>query len=495
MSKQLSRPPRTMRRATSTIITAIVGITGMMGIALLVAGSSMGQMPPTKTPTQTPTLLTPAEGSTDSGSGDPSDAGELAEVDQRESSPGITDAMWDQSQEGDPNSDAVTVSAGEPVDLGFLNAGTLPQSVEQLKAMQTHVSQLAERVKAATVNINMGMGQGTGVIVSSDGIILTAAHVIGGPRRIALITFQDGSRARARTLGVEVGKDSGMLKIFDMIEAEPTEAAVEAAEETPVVGMKADDEEKPEATTPDESKGESEGQSKDQSEQSPELPLADPALKKKPAKANSDVIAEAFQDEDLPAFPWLDLGVSQTLNDGQWVMAIGHPGGLDEDRGMVVRVGRLINRRDDAMRSDCTLVGGDSGGPLVDMDGNVVGIHSRIGTRLQDNVHVPVDVFSETWDELIKGYRIGERGRLGVSVTSDSNVVSRVTKDGPAEIAGIETGDRIVSVDGNPVEDRKQLGRELTGRYPFERVKLGIRRGSRELTLEVVLSETRGRRR
>ena len=121
---------------------------------------------------------------------------------------------WNETDENEET------AAGEG-SLGFLETGELPQSVDQLRAMQVRFKSLAEQVKNATVSITMRNGQGTGVLVSSDGVILTAAHVIGRPRRGALITFRDGRRARAVTLGVEAGKDSGMLKIMEMIEDEP----------------------------------------------------------------------------------------------------------------------------------------------------------------------------------------------------------------------------------------------------------------------------------
>ena len=111
-----------------------------------------------------------------------------------------------------------------------METGELPQSVDQLRAMQVRFKSLAEQVKNATVSIRMRNGQGTGVLVSSDGVILTAAHVIGRPRRGAVITFRDGQRASAVTLGVEAGKDSGMLKIMEMIEDAPDTESNESDE-------------------------------------------------------------------------------------------------------------------------------------------------------------------------------------------------------------------------------------------------------------------------
>ncbi len=383
-----------------------------------------------------------------------------------------------------------TDAATEPVSLAFLNEGKNPKSLAQLRAMQDHVREVSERVKEATVNINLGVGQGTGVLVSSDGIILTAAHVIERPLKVALITFSDGSQARARTLGVETGKDSGMLKIFDVIDpsesedGEPTEEvesdeAKEASGENEAEGEPDDETDQP--------KSEEDGADEKDTDDDPESLL----LKNdEQDEEEVDVVAAAFKENDLPFFPYLDLGVSEDLKDGQWVIAVGHPGGLDEKRGMVVRVGRIINQLDAAVRTDCTLVGGDSGGPLVDMDGNLVAIHSRIGSRLHDNLHVPVDVFSDTWDMLIRGYKIGEAGKLGVSISPRSTLVSDLAEGGPAARAGIEVGDIITAIGDEPVADRGDIGSALSDRYPYEKVKVTVKRGSKEVELEVRLGES-----
>ena len=96
----------------------------------------------------------------------------------------------DSSQESAEDSDTQEddtedVSTG----LDFLNAGTAPSSLDQLRAMEAHVARLTEDVSPATVNIRVGQGQGSGVVISSDGYILTAAHVIGTPGQTAIVTF------------------------------------------------------------------------------------------------------------------------------------------------------------------------------------------------------------------------------------------------------------------------------------------------------------------
>ena len=372
----------------------------------------------------------------------------------------------------EPDDEEAEVS--QSASLGFLETGELPQSLDQLRAMQVRFKSLAEQVKNATVSITMRSGQGTGVLVSSDGIILTAAHVIGGPRRGALITFRDGQRARAVTLGVETGKDTGMLKIIEMFEDKLESESEEneddiAPGELPAPGESGE-------TDDDEALGDDEEFDQELSDQDTES-----------TGSEKDVIERAFASEGLPNFDYLDVGVSEGLKDGQWVMAVGHPGGLDEKRGMVVRVGRIINQNASALRTDCTLVGGDSGGPLVNMEGNVVAIHSRIGSRIQDNIHVPVDVFLDTWDKLANGFKIGEQGLLGLSVGSDSNIVSDVQKGGPADKAGIQVGDILSGIGTRNVNNKRSLALALRGRFPFEKLQIRVIRGSQKIDLKAML--------
>ncbi|HJN12109.1 MAG TPA: trypsin-like peptidase domain-containing protein [Pirellulaceae bacterium] len=88
---------------------------------------------------------------------------------------------------------------------------------------------------------------------------------------------------------------------------------------------------------------------------------------------------------------------------GDWCLSTGHPGGFQEDRTPPVRVGRIIDVDKDTLRSDCTITGGDSGGPLFDMQGRVIGIHSRISEESTGNLHGPVLAYVEAWEHLKAG--------------------------------------------------------------------------------------------
>ena len=113
-------------------------------------------------------------------------------------------------------------------------------------------------------------------------------------------------------------------------------------------------------------------------------------------------------------FPFVPLGTAKKLKAGQWLVAMGHPGGYREDRPPVVRLGRVLYVQDNNkwFATDCPLINGDSGGPVFDLDGRLIGINSRIGMTLTTNVHVPIDTFEETWDRLAKGEEWGDKKGL-----------------------------------------------------------------------------------
>jgi serine protease Do len=89
----------------------------------------------------------------------------------------------------------------------------VPESVEDLKAIQDHVKTVLAKVMPATVNVRIGMGQGSGVIVTEDGYVLTAGHVSGIPGREVELTFGDGRKVKGKTLGLNRGIDTGLIKI------------------------------------------------------------------------------------------------------------------------------------------------------------------------------------------------------------------------------------------------------------------------------------------
>jgi serine protease Do len=187
-------------------------------------------------------------------------------------------------------------------------------------------------------------------------------------------------------------------------------------------------------------------------------------------------------------YPFVEMGVSKDLKPGQWVVATGHPGGYKKGRSPVVRVGR-IGAVENFIQTDCTLVGGDSGGPLFDMAGRVIAIHSQIGLPIFANLHVPVDVYRESWDPLVKSEVIGAVPYLGVGETNDAPncKISFVTAASPADKAGIKAGDIVIKFGGKQVANYNELVTSLKTKKPRESVPVLVQRGDEYHEVQVKL--------
>ena len=200
-------------------------------------------------------------------------------------------------------------------------------------------------------------------------------------------------------------------------------------------------------------------------------------------------------------WPHVEMGNSSKLKKGQWCLAVGHPTGYKKGRSPVVRLGRVLDSGKVLVRTDCALVGGDSGGPLFDMDGKVIGIHSRIAGPLTANIHVPVDTYRETWDRLAQseawgGGLFGQDNQpyLGVAPDPESKdcKIGEVYPDSPAAKAGLKVNDVVVRFAGKRVGDFDELRSQVLRRRPGERVRIEIQRGDQTVNLDVVVGKRPG---
>ena len=170
----------------------------------------------------------------------------------------------------------------------------------------------------------------------------------------------------------------------------------------------------------------------------------------------------------------------------------------------MVRLGRVLEVRKKYVRTECALVGGDSGGPLFDMHGRVIGIHSRIGRSITANLHVPVDTYRETWARLVKGERwgrtVGPPTRPGpgepefgfqFEPADKACKVREVSKDSPAEKAGLKVGDLIKKLDGKEAATPAGLFEELKKKKPGDEVTFEVQRGQETLMLKVIVGRKR----
>ena len=193
------------------------------------------------------------------------------------------------------------------------------------------------------------------------------------------------------------------------------------------------------------------------------------------------------------------MGDLDQANVGDWVLTLGHPGGFDPKRSLVVRFGRIIRLGPEWVQTDCTLTAGDSGGPLFDMHGKVIGIHSRISESTAENFHVPIRTYRDTWDRLVKAENWGGRrstrpwfGVLGVDHPSGCKLVS-VEEDTPAFKGGVRIGDIITRLNDHEVTDYSTLRRLISETKPGDEVAVKLQRDDKEVSLTVKV-ETRRRR-
>lgn len=279
-------------------------------------------------------------------------------------------------------------------------------SIDAVRAVEQKSISLVPPLVRATVGLSIvgGPGMGSGVIVSEDGLILTAGHVVPAPGKEMRVHFADGKIVKAKALGANKDVDAGMAQITE------------------------------------------EGK-----------------------------------------WPHVKIGKSSDLKKGDWILAIGNPGGVFKERKPPVRIGRVlslpVNRDFPWLRTDATVAPGDSGGPLFNLHGEVVGIHSNISPELTENRHVPTDEYTNRWEELKEGKQTGRlfagpRAQLGIHPEDDDDdvIVGAVVRGSPAEKAGIKKGDIIRRVDGRRVMNSDDVRRKLGLKLPNAEVKLQLDR-------------------
>jgi serine protease Do len=208
--------------------------------------------------------------------------------------------------------------------------------------------------------------------------------------------------------------------------------------------------------------------------------------------------------------PTANLGDSDKLEVGEWVVAIGNPFGLDSTvtSGIVSAKGRHIGQGpyDNFIQTDASINPGNSGGPLINLRGEVIGINTAIFSRTGGNIGIgfaiPINLVKELLPQL-RGKGKVTRGYLGVliqKVTPEiaeslgmekgyGALVANVSKDGPADKAGVKVGDVIVEFDGKEVKDSGDLP-ILVARTPVDKkAQMKLLRDKKEITLTVAVGE------
>jgi serine protease Do len=308
---------------------------------------------------------------------------------------------------------ATTADAARP----YVNDKKAPENRKDLETIQNALTQVLAKARNATVCIELGGGSGSGVLVSEDGLVLTAAHVAGGINKDLTVMLEDGRKFKAVSLGVVADTDAAMVHITD---------------------------------------------------------------KEK--------------------FPFIEIDRDDTTLLGDWVFALGHSGGYDKQRGSVVRLGRLVRMTENTIQSDCTLIGGDSGGPLFNLQGELIGIHSRVGAWMGIDMHVPIPVFLKNWDGLLRGEFIGEgpfvkkpekgQGFLGVATEACKDgglTVTKVGVDTPAAKADFKDGDILLKLNGTALTTREQLQDLLKEMTEGDALEFDALRAGKPLTFKLKL--------
>jgi len=203
----------------------------------------------------------------------------------------------------------------------------------------------------------------------------------------------------------------------------------------------------------------------------------------------------------------LNLGNSDELKVGSWVVAVGSPFGLEQTvtAGIVSAKGRVIGSGpyDNFIQTDASINPGNSGGPLINMKGEVVGINTAIIASGQGiGFAIPINMAKEIAPQLQEKGHV-TRGWLGVSIQEltpelaksfalkekKGALVAQVVSGSPAEKAGIEQGDVIVEFDGKEVSDSKDLPRMVASTPVGKAATIKLLRNGKVLDLQVKVGE------
>lgn len=268
-------------------------------------------------------------------------------------------------------------------------------------------------------------GQGSGFIISPDGMVLTNAHVVDGAETI-VVKLNDKREYEAKVIGVDKPTDVAVLKI------------------------------------------------------------------------------------DAENLPTVKFGDPSRLKVGEWVLAIGSPFGLENTvtAGIVSAKGRGLPDSNYVpfIQTDVAVNPGNSGGPLFNMRGEVVGINSQIFSRTGGfmglSFAIPINVANDIRTQLVENGKV-VRGRIGVNIQDVDHalaksfgmpkpqgaLVTNVEPGGPADKAGIHTGDVILGVDGKELEQFTELPSTIAAIRPGTDTKIQVWRDGKKRDIAITIGE------
>jgi len=262
---------------------------------------------------------------------------------------------------------------------------------------------------------------GSGVIVSTDGYVLTNNHVIQGAEEINIVLY-DGRQVTARVIGGDVETDLAVLKI------------------------------------------------------------------------------------DAANLPSITIADKNPLNVGDVVLAIGNPFGIGRTvtMGIVSALGRQLNKSvyEDFIQTDANINSGNSGGALVNAYGELVGINSEVLTPNGQNVGIsfaiPVTTAKSVMEELVAhgkvirgwiGAEYADVNSLQVAGMTHGVAVIKIYPSSPASKAGLQPGDILTTLDGEPIASQLELRNKEAAMAPGTSVSLAGTRNGKDFSLSVTLAE------
>ncbi|MCX5836751.1 MAG: DegQ family serine endoprotease [Deltaproteobacteria bacterium] len=210
------------------------------------------------------------------------------------------------------------------------------------------------------------------------------------------------------------------------------------------------------------------------------------------------------------SLPVADIGDSEKLRVGDWVIAIGNPFGLEQTvtAGIVSAKGRVIGAGpyDNFIQTDASINPGNSGGPLFNMEGKVIGINTAIVAQGQGiGFAIPINMAKVILPDLKSKGKV-TRGWLGVSVQDitediaknlklkDINgaLISDIFKGDPADRAGLRTGDIIIEVNGKKIKDSHELLIMIATFHVGDKIEIKVWRDAQEKIFYVIVAERKG---
>ena len=222
------------------------------------------------------------------------------------------------------------------------------------------------------------------------------------------------------------------------------------------------------------------------------------------ADPETDLAVLKIDANNLPA---ITFAQADSLNVGDWVLAVGNPFGVGQTvtAGIVSALGRThlgINTFENFIQTDAAINPGNSGGALVDAAGNLVGVNSAIYSRTGGSqgigFAIPVSIARQVMEQIIKSGSV-TRGWVGIEVqdltpelaesfslkNADGALIAGVLKGGPADAGGVRPGDILLAVNGNKVSDSASLLNLIAELKPGEKAQLTVARKQQSLNLKI----------